>query len=126
MAAPKDLKFTRTHEWVKFLGDGTALVGFADYAQDALGDLVFINAPSQGDSAVAGEPLGDIESIKAVSDIYSPVSGTVIEINEDVADNPAKINADPYGSWIVKIGDITEQGDLLDAEAYDKLCEEEA
>ena len=126
MSAPKDLKFTKTHEWVKFLEDGTALVGFADYAQDALGDLVFINAPSPGDSVTAGEPLGDIESVKAVSDIYSPVSGTVAEVNEDVVDDPAKINADPYGSWIVKIGDITERGDLLDAKAYDKLCEEEA
>ena len=126
MAAPKDLKFTKTHEWVKFLGVGTALVGFSDYAQDALGDLVFINAPSQGDSVTAGKPLGDIESVKAVSDIYSPVSGIVVEINEDVVDDPAKINADPYGSWIVKIAGITERDGLLDAEAYDRLCEEEA
>ena len=126
MAAPRDLQFSKTHEWVKFLEDGTALVGFTDYAQDALGDLVFINAPSEGDSVTAGEPLGDIESVKAVSDIYSPVSGTVLEINEDVVDDPAKINADPYGSWIVKIGDITQQGDLLGPDAYDKLCEEEA
>jgi glycine cleavage system H protein len=126
MAAPKDLKFSRTHEWVKFLEDGTALVGFADYAQDALGDLVFINAPAEGDSVTAGEPCGDIESVKAVSDIFSPVSGAIAEINGEVADDPAKINADPYGAWIMKIADITEQGDLLDPEAYDKLCEEEA
>ena len=126
MAAPKDLKFTKTHEWVRFLGDGTALVGFTCYAQDALGDLVFINAPAEGDSVDAGEPLGDIESVKAVSDIYSPVSGTVVEVNEEVVDDPAKINADPYGSWIVRIGDITEEGDLLEPDAYDILCEEEA
>jgi len=125
MATRKDLKFTKTHEWVKFLEDGAVLVGFTDYAQDALGDLVFINAPSEGDSVTAGEPLGDIESVKAVSDIYSPVSGTVAEVNEDVVDDPAKINADPYGAWIVKIGDITQQGELLDADAYNKLCEEE-
>jgi len=124
--APKDLKFTRTHEWVKFPEDGTVLVGFSDYAQDALGDLVFLNAPSPGDSVTAGEPLGDIESVKAVSDIYSPVSGTIAEVNEEVVDDPAKINADPYGSWIVRIADITVQGDLLDPDAYDKLCEEEA
>ena len=126
MAAPKDLKYTKTHEWVRFLGDGTALTGFADYAQDALGDLVFMNAPAEGDSVTAGEPYGDIESVKAVSDVYSPVTGIIIEVNEDVVDDPAKINADPYGSWIIKIGEITGQGELLDADAYDQLCEEEA
>jgi len=124
MAAPKDLKFTKTHEWVRFLGDGTALTGFADYAQDALGDLVFMNAPAEGDGVTAGEPYGDIESVKAVSDIYSPVTGVIIEVNQDVVDDPAKINADPYSSWIIKIGEITGQGDLLDPDAYDKLCEE--
>jgi len=126
MAAPKDLKYTKTHEWVRFLDDGTALTGFADYAQDALGDLVFMNAPAEGDSVTAGEPYGDIESVKAVSDVYSPVTGVVIEVNEDVVDDPAKINTDPYGSWIIKIGEITGQGELLEPDAYDQLCEEEA
>jgi glycine cleavage system H protein len=126
MAAPKDLKFLRTHEWVKLLNDGSALTGFADYAQDALGDLVFLNAPAEGDSVTAEEPYGDIESVKAVSDIYSPVSGTVIEVNEDVVGDPARINADPYGAWIIRIGDITERSDLMDPDDYDKLCEQEA
>jgi len=126
MAAPKDLKFTKTHEWVRFLDDGTALTGFADYAQDALGDLVFMNAPAGGDSVTAGEPYGDIESVKAVSDIYSPVTGVILEVNQDVVDNPAQINADPYGAWLIKIGEITARGDLLEPDAYDKLCEQEA
>jgi glycine cleavage system H protein len=124
MSAPKDLMYAKSHEWVKFLDDGTALTGFADYAQNQLGDIIFLNAPSEGDEVMAGEPYGDIESVKAVSDIYSPVSGKVIEINEEVVDEPGKINADPYGSWIIKIGDITDKGDFLDPDAYDKHVEE--
>ena len=126
MAAPKDLKYSKTHEWVKFLDDGTALTGLTDFAQNALGDLVFINLPSEGDSVTCGDPYVDVESVKAVADIYSHVSGVIAAVNEDLADAPQKINEDPYGSWIVKIGDISEKGELMDADAYDKLCEEEA
>ena len=125
MATPKDLKFSKTHEWVKFLDDGTALIGLADYAQDALGDLVFLDAPSEGDAVTCGESFADIESVKAVAPIYSHVTGAIAAVNEDVCDDPKKINDDPYGSWIIKIGDITEKGDLMDSDTYDKFCEEE-
>ena len=125
MAAPNDLKFSKTHEWVKFLDDGAALTGLADYAQGALGDLVFLDAPAEGDSVSCGEPFADIESVKAVSPIYSHVSGTIVAVNEEVADNPKMINDDPYGAWIIKIGDIAETSELMDAGAYDKFCEEE-
>ena len=126
MAAPKDLKFSKTHEWVKFLDDGTVLTGFADYAQKALGDLVFLDMTSaEGDKISCGESYADIESVKAVFPIYCHVSGTVVEINEEVVDDPKKINEDPYGSWIIKVGDITEKGDLMDADAYEKYEKEQ-
>ena len=126
MASPKNLKYSKTHEWVEFLNDGTALTGLADYAQNALGDLVFLDVQSEeGDDVTCGEPYAEIESVKAVSPIYSQVDGTIIEVNGEVADDPKKINEDPYGSWIIKIGDISEKDDLMDADEYDKFCEEE-
>jgi glycine cleavage system H protein len=118
--------YSKTHEWLKFLDDGTVLIGLDDYAQKALGDLVFLDAPAEGDSVSAGEPFADIESIKAVSPIYSHVTGTIIEVNQDVADDPRKINDDPYGSWIIKVGDISQKGDLIEADEHEKLCAEEA
>ena len=125
MAAPKDLKFSKTHEWVQFLEDGTALTGLSDFAQHALGDLVYISMPMEGDSVTCGEAYVDVESVKAVADIYSHVSGVIIAVNEEVGDAPQKINEDPYGSWIIKVGDITAQSELMNAEEYDKFCEEE-
>lgn len=122
----KGFMYAKTHEWVKFLDDSTALIGLSDHAQHALGDLVFVNLPAEGDAVVCGDPLGDIESVKAVSDIYSYVTGTVAEVNEDVADEPQKINEDPYGAWMVKVTGISAKGELLDAEAYEKFCAEEA
>jgi glycine cleavage system H protein len=125
MEIPNDYTFSKTHEWVKFLDDGSVLTGLANFAQKALSDLVFLDAPGEGDSVTVGEPYADIESVKAVSPIYSHVTGTIIEVNEDVADNPGKINEDPYGSWIIKIGDVSEKGDLMDAaeyEIYEKSC----
>jgi len=117
MRDPKNLLYTKSHEWVELLDDGTAFVGLDDYAQNELGDLVFINLPEIGDEVVAGEPFGDVESVKAVSDIYSPVSGKVAEINEDVLDNPAAINEDAFGAWLIKVEEITDKADLLDADA---------
>ena len=117
MRDPKNLLYTKSHEWAELLDDGTAYVGLDDYAQNELGDLVFINLPEVGDEVVAGEPFGDVESVKAVSDIYSPVSGKVAEINEDVLDNPAAINEDAFGAWLIKVEDITDKADLLDADA---------
>lgn len=120
----KGLKYTKTHEWAKIDGD-IALVGLADFAQHSLGDLVYINLPEEGDEVVAGEALGDVESVKAVSDIYSPVSGKVVEVNEDVIDDPAIINSDPYGSWFVKVEGISGDDSLLDEAAYAELVASE-
>ena len=125
MNTPEHLRYTKSHEWVLFADDGTAKVGLTDHAQDALGDLVFVNLPQVGDALTCGEALGDVESVKAVSDVYSPVTGTVKAVNEDLLDTPEAINADPYGAWLVEVEDITDQEELLDAAAYEVHCAEE-
>ena len=125
MIDPKELKYTKTHEWVRYEGDA-AFVGISDYAQHALGDLVFVNLPEVGDTVTAGEPFGDVESVKAVSDLLSPVSGTVCEINEELLDAPEKINEDPYGAWMIKVEGAEEGEDLMDAAAYEEHCAAEA
>lgn len=122
---PADLKYSKSHEWVKIEGD-TALIGLTDYAQDALGDIVFVNLPEEGDEVEAEEAFADVESVKAVSDVYSPVNGTVAEINEDLLDDPAAVNNDPYGAWFVKVEGVSGAEDLLDAAAYEALCAQEA
>lgn len=124
MNYPKELKYAKTHEWVKTEGS-MAVVGLSDFAQNELGDLVFINLPEIGDEVTAGEPFGDVESVKAVSDINSPVTGTVSEINEDLLDSPELINSDPYGAWIIKVDPVESEGDLLDADAYEAMINEE-
>ena len=124
MNFPAELKYSKSHEWIKMEGD-TAIIGISDFAQDALGDVVFINLPEEGDAVTAGESLGDVESVKAVSDIICPVSGTVVAVNEDVSDSPECLNSDPYGSWLVKVEGITETEELLDAAAYEAFCAEE-
>ena len=125
MNTPDHLRYTKSHEWVLFADDGTAKVGLTDHAQDALGDLVFVNLPQMGDALTCGEALGDVESVKAVSDVYSPVTGTVKAVNEDLLDTPEAINADPYGAWLVEVEDITDQEELLDAAAYEAHCAQE-
>ena len=125
MNVPEHLLYTKSHEWVLFAGDGSAKVGLTDHAQDALGDIVFVNLPEAGDSLAKGEALGDVESVKAVSDIYSPVTGTVKAVNESLLDAPESINADPYGAWLVEVEDITDQEELLDAAAYEAHCAQE-
>lgn len=125
MNTPDHLRYTKSHEWVLFADDGTAKVGLTDHAQDALGDLVFVNLPQVGDALTCGEALGDVESVKAVSDVYSPVTGTVKAVNEDLLDAPEAINADPYGAWLVEVEDITDQEELLDAAAYEAHCTQE-
>ncbi len=125
MNHPTELKYSKSHEWVKFQEDGSALIGLTDYAQDALGDLVFVNLPEAGDEVTAGEAFADVESVKAVSDVFSPVSGTVAEVNEELLDAPERLNEDPYGAWLVRVENITEQEELLDADAYIRFCEEE-
>ena len=120
-----DLKYTKSHEWVRMDGD-VAVVGISDFAQDALGDLVFVNLPQVGDEVTAGEAFGDVESVKAVSDLMSPVTGTVCEINEELLDAPENLNNDPYGAWIIKVENITDTEDLLDPAAYEAHCAAEA
>ena len=124
MNYPIDLKYTKSHEWVKF-EDGVAVVGISDFAQDALGDVVFVNLPAVGDEVTAGESFGDVESVKAVSDLVSPVSGVVCAINEELEDSPESLNEDPYGAWIIKVENVTEEEELLAADAYEALCAEE-
>ena len=126
MKTPAELKYSKTHEWVKFLSETECEVGISDYAQDALGDLVFVNLPEVDAEASKGEAICDVESVKAVSDIYSPVTGIVSEVNEELLDAPEKLNEDPYGAWIFRVKDITDTEELLDAESYDRHCEEEA
>ena len=125
MNTPKELKYAKTHEWVRFTSDTECEVGLSDYAQDALGDLVFVNLPETDAEAVKGETICDVESVKAVSDVYAPVSGTVTAVNEDLLDSPELINNDPYGAWLFRLSNVTDTEDLLDAEAYDKFCAEE-
>ncbi|MEG1603987.1 MAG: glycine cleavage system protein GcvH [Cloacibacillus sp.] len=123
MNIKSDLKYTKTHEWVKELGDNCALLGLDDYAQDQLGELVFINLPEAGDAVTAGEAFCDVESVKAVSDIFSGVTGTVAEINEELADRPQLVNEDPYGAWLIKVEDISAYGELMDEKEYKAYCE---
>ena len=121
---PAELKYTKDHEWMMMEGD-IAVIGISDFAQDALGDVVFINLPEVGDTVTAGESFGDVESVKAVSDVNSPVTGVIVAVNEDLADSPENLNSDPYGSWIIKVEKITETEELLDAAAYEAFCAEE-
>ncbi|MGM9558318.1 MAG: glycine cleavage system protein GcvH [Oscillospiraceae bacterium] len=124
MNFPSELKYTKDHEWLKMEGD-VAVVGITDFAQNALGDIVFINLPQEGDAVTAGESFGDVESVKAVSDVMSPVSGTISAVNSDLEDAPENLNSDPYGSWIIKIESISDTEDLMDAAAYEAFCAEE-
>lgn len=124
MNYPVDLKYSKSHEWIRY-EDGVAVIGISDFAQDALGDVVFVNLPAVGDEVTAGEAFGDVESVKAVSDLISPVSGVVLEINEELEDSPENLNEDPYGAWIIKVENVTDEEELLSAEAYEALCTEE-
>ena len=125
MIFPKELKYSRTHEWVRFQEDGTAYIGITDYAQDQLGDLVFVNLPAAGDSLQAGESFADVESVKAVSDVNSPVSGVVKEVNEALADAPEKMNEAPYEAWFVLAEDIADTDGLMTADEYEAFITEE-
>ena len=124
MNYPTDLKYTKSHEWIRYEGD-VAVVGISDFAQDALGDVVFVNLPQVGDEVTAGESFGDVESVKAVSDLISPVSGVVLEVNEELEDSPENLNEDPYGAWIIKVENVTDEEELLDAADYEAFCAEE-
>jgi len=121
---PENFQYTRSHEWTRD-EDGVVTVGLSDFAQDALGDIVFVNLPAVGDPVNAGETFADVESVKAVADVYSPVTGTVEAVNEELLDNPALVNEAPYDAWLIRVADVTETVELLDAAAYAKHCEEE-
>ena len=123
MTIKPELQYSKDHEWVK-KEDDLFVIGISDFAQDALGDLVFVNLPEVGDAVTAGEAFGDVESVKAVSDLLSPVSGTVAEINEELLDAPELLNNDPYGAWIIKVTDVTATEELLDAAAYEAFIAE--
>ena len=123
MEIKKGLWYAKSHEWVEFLDDTTALVGISDHAQHELGDLVFVNLPEVGDTLTIGKMFADVESVKAVSDIYAPVSGMVAEVNEELLDAPETINQSAYDAWIAKVENVTERGELMDADAYAAYCE---
>lgn len=121
MNIPKELLYTKSHEWVKKNDDGTAYVGLTDFAQSELGDLVYVNLPQEGDVVTVEESFADVESVKAVSDVYSPVSGTVEEVNEELLDAPQLINETPYEAWFVKVSGITAEAEFLTAQEYEAL-----
>ena len=125
MNIPDDLQYTKSHEWVR-TEDDTATIGITDHAQEELGDVVFVELPDEGDTFDAGESFGTVESVKAVSDLYAPVGGEVVEVNSALEDAPEKINEDPYGDgWIIKLR-TSDEADLLSPEEYEKVVEEES
>ena len=124
MTYPKELSYAKTHEWVK-VEDGVYVIGISDYAQHALGDVVFVNLPQEGDEVTATESFGDVESVKAVSDIVSPVTGTICAVNEELLDAPERLNEDAYGAWLIKVNAITDTEELLEADDYQAFCAEE-
>jgi glycine cleavage system H protein len=122
---PEDLQYTKSHEWVRIEGD-TVTIGITDHAQDELGDVVFVELPEEGATFDAGESFGTVESVKAVSDLYAPVGGEVVEVNSTLEDAPENINEDPYGEgWIVKLR-TTDEPDLLSPEEYERVVAEES
>ena len=124
MNFPKELKYSKDHEWVKE-EDGLTVVGISDFAQDELGGLVFVNLPEVGDEVTVGEAFCDVESVKAVSDVFSPVTGVIAEINEDLMDAPEMINDTPYEAWFIKVENVTQTDELLSAEDYEAFTKEE-
>lgn len=126
MNFPTNVKYTSEHEWIRLEGD-IAYVGITDYAQDQLGDIVFVNIPTEGETLEKGETFGTIEVVKTVSDLFLPIGGKVLEINPALEENPELVNQDPYGEgWLIKIQptDLSEMEDLLDAEAYKQTINE--
>ncbi len=124
MNYPTELSYTKSHEWLKE-ADGVAEIGISDFAQSELGDVVFVNLPEVGDPVTAGEPFGDVESVKAVSDLVCPVSGEVCEINEELLDSPELLNSDPYGAWIIRVKDVTGYDEMITAAEYEAFVSEE-
>ncbi|KIL46465.1 glycine cleavage system protein H [Jeotgalibacillus alimentarius] len=127
MSSPKELRYSEEHEWVK-VEDGKARIGITEFAQSELGDIVFVELPEVGDELTSDEPFGSVESVKTVSELYAPVSGKVVEVNEDLEDSPEYVNESPYEkAWmvVVELSDESEVDELMDAEAYDKMTDED-
>lgn len=122
MTLQNDRKYTGSHEWLLDLGNGNYRVGLSDYAQNSLGDIVFIDLPQPGDAVTAESSMGDVESVKAVSEVLSPVSGTVTAVNEALSTAPEAINADPYGAWLIEVNNVTAFAELMSADAYEAFC----
>ncbi|HEV2331523.1 MAG TPA: glycine cleavage system protein GcvH [Gammaproteobacteria bacterium] len=124
---PADLKYTKSHEWVKLGADGVATIGITDHAQEALGDLVYVEPPKQGRKLAAGEACAVVESVKAASDVYSPIAGEVVEGNEALNSAPEQINQDAYGAWLMRIkpANAADVAALMDAKAYEKFLADE-
>ncbi|WP_137818980.1 MULTISPECIES: glycine cleavage system protein GcvH [unclassified Pseudomonas] len=125
---PSELRYAASHEWARLEADGSVTVGISDHAQEALGDVVFVELPELGKQLAAGQEAGVVESVKAASDIYSPISGEVIAINEALTDSPENVNSDPYGSWFYKLqpSNAAELDKLLDAAGYQAACDADA
>ncbi len=126
MLIPEDLRYSSDHEWIRLEDGNRARVGITDYAQDALGDIVYVDLPEVGAEVTVGQSISEVESTKSVSDIYAPLNGTVVEINDDLNDEPEKLNNDPYGDgWIfvVEVPDASALDELLDSAAYGELTE---
>ena len=125
--SPQELRYVSSHEWVRLEDDGTATIGITDHAQEALGDVVFVELPEVGAQLGAGDEAGVVESVKAASDIYAPIGGEIIAINENLEDSPEVINADPYGDgWFfrMRLDDVADLDELISAEQYDASCED--
>lgn len=120
----KEFLYAKSHEWVQFLDDTTARIGISDYAQNELGDLVFISLPEEGDEVVVGESFADVESVKAVSNVFSPVSGIVKAVNEELLDQPELVNSDAMETWFIEVENVTDKADLLSEEEYKRLISE--
>lgn len=121
----KELKYTKSHEWVEYLEEERVRIGLTDYAVEELGDLVFINLPEVDEEIEIEDSFGDVESVKAVSDVFSPVTGIITEVNEDLLDHPELVNEHPFEAWLIEVSDVSEVEDLLTREEYDALIREE-
>ncbi len=123
MKIENDLKYTASHEWVKEIAGDKMQIGITDYAQEQMGDIVFVDLPTLGDAVTIGDVFANIESVKAVSDVYSPVSGIICAVNEQLLDEPESINTNPYNSWLVEIESISETEEFMQPDAYSAFCE---
>lgn len=126
MSRPAELSYLATHEWVKFTDETTALVGITDFAQEQLGDIVFVELPEVGQEVVKGDQVAEVESVKTVSDIYTPFTGVISKINTNLEDAPESVNETPFENWLFEVSDVTDKEELLTLETYNKVVEEEA